>query len=248
MGNGQFQTCQHGHEMPIQDILGLPECQAQKGLHRCAVCAYNEGKAVAEGQRVFGEESEECSHNKYAPKNMLNSLPISQGGLERHKCVYHAYQLGIASVIEKSVGHTDIFDARTNIFDIGTTEKTVMAKSRIGQNIFRNKLMSYWQKTCPLTGIADSKLLRASHIKPWAKCETNPERLDVFNGLLLSSLWDAAFDSGLVSFADNGQVLTANNLSTKARITLNIESVIPLELSDKHLPTIAWHRENKFLG
>ena len=28
------------------------------------------------------------------------------------------------------------------------------------------------------------------------------QRLDVHNGLLLSALWDAAFDQGLVSFAD----------------------------------------------
>ena len=28
-------------------------------------------------------------------------------------------------------------------------------------------------------------------------------RLDVHNGLLLSALWDAAFDAGLISFADD---------------------------------------------
>jgi hypothetical protein len=31
---------------------------------------------------------------------------------------------------------------------------------------------------------------------------TEAQRLDVHNGLLLSALWDAAFDKGLVSFAD----------------------------------------------
>src|SRR5438093_853602 len=52
---------------------------------------------------------------------------------------------------------------------------------------------------CPLTGVTVPAVLRASHILPWADC-TDAQRLDVHNGLLLSALWDAAFDCGLVSF------------------------------------------------
>jgi hypothetical protein len=70
---------------------------------------------------------------------------------------------------------------------------------RIGQGIFRARLMDYRQGCCPLTGISDPALLRASHIIPWADCESDAERLDVHNGLLLSALWDAAFDAGLVA-------------------------------------------------
>ena len=35
--------------------------------------------------------------------------------------------------------------------------------------------------TCAVTGVAEPRLLRASHIKPWAKCDTDAERLDVFD-------------------------------------------------------------------
>jgi hypothetical protein len=63
---------------------------------------------------------------------------------------------------------------------------------RIGQDIFRDRLMNYWQRRYPLTGISDPVLLRASHIIPWADCQSDAERLDVHNGLLLSALWDAA--------------------------------------------------------
>jgi HNH endonuclease len=59
--------------------------------------------------------------------------------------------------------------------------------------------MDYWGARCPITGITDPTLLRASHIVPWAECG-DEHRLDVHNGLLLSG--DAAFDTGLVSFAD----------------------------------------------
>jgi hypothetical protein len=55
-------------------------------------------------------------------------------------------------------------------------------------------------------GITDPALLRASHIVPWSDCNDD-QRLDVHNGLLLSALWDATFDQGLVSFADDGAPL-----------------------------------------
>jgi predicted restriction endonuclease len=51
----------------------------------------------------------------------------------------------------------------------------------------------------------DPALLRASHIVPWAQCQTDALRLDVPNGLLMSALWDAAFDAGLVSFDDEAE-------------------------------------------
>ena len=38
--------------------------------------------------------------------------------------------------------------------------------------IFRARLMDYWQGRCPFTGISESGLPRAFHIKPWASCAT----------------------------------------------------------------------------
>jgi predicted restriction endonuclease len=64
--------------------------------------------------------------------------------------------------------------------------------------------MRTWNARCQLTSITDPDLLKASHIKPWANCTTVEERLDPMNGLLLSALWDAAFDRGLISFSDSG--------------------------------------------
>ena len=52
-----------------------------------------------------------------------------------------------------------------------------------------------------MTGLDVPELLRASHIKPWADCGTDAERLDVFNGLLLAPHLDAAFDAGFITIA-----------------------------------------------
>ncbi len=125
-----------------------------------------------------------------------------------------------------------------------TTEAERMAVQRVGQDIFRTHLLVYWQARCPLTGIADTALLRASHIRPWKDCETDDERLDVHNGLLLSALWDAAFDTGLVTFGDDGRPVFSPALSDTARAGLHWTSV--LRLTAHHKRQLAWHRTRIF--
>ena len=98
-----------------------------------------------------------------------------------------------------------------------------------------------------MTGIDEPGLLRASHIVPWADC-TDAQRLDVHNGLLLSALWDAAFDRGLISFADDGTVLASPKLSEAARKALGIATARPLPgLRDAHRANLAIHRDRKSL-
>jgi HNH endonuclease len=124
-----------------------------------------------------------------------------------------------------------------------TTEAERLVVQRIGQDIFRDRLMDYWQARCPLTGITDPALLRASHIIPWAECESDQMRLDVHNGLLLSALWDAAFDAGLVSFGDNGAPITSSRLSEVAATALGLHLGGRLSgLTDAHRENLAWHR------
>ena len=125
-----------------------------------------------------------------------------------------------------------------------TTETERLVIQRIGQNIFRNRLIDYWGARCPLTGVSEPELLRASHIKPWAACETDAERLDVHNGLLLSPLWDAAFDSGLVTFEDDGTPRFASSLTKTTRNALRWTG--PLSLTQAHLPQMNWHRHHIF--
>ena len=106
-----------------------------------------------------------------------------------------------------------------------TTEAERMVIQRIGQDVFRDALMDYWGGQCPLTGITEPALLRASHIVPWADC-TDAQRLDVHNGLLLSALWDAAFDRGLISFADDGTVLSSHMLGEAASNALGLATAL----------------------
>lgn len=94
--------------------------------------------------------------------------------------------------------------------EIPETQRAQLVKARVGQGIFRS-LVLLKHPVCRVTGVADKRLLRASHIKPW-KDSTNFERLDGNNGIMLSPHVDALFDQGLMSFEDNGRALFRNDL------------------------------------
>lgn len=121
-----------------------------------------------------------------------------------------------------------------------TTEVERLVVQRIGQDIFRDSLLDYWSGRCPITGITDTALLRASHILPWSECVEDSQRLDVHNGLLLSALWDAAFDRALVTFDEAGAPLYSPSLSPAARGTL--VCLQPLVLTDVHHSYLEHHR------
>ena len=124
-----------------------------------------------------------------------------------------------------------------------TTEAERLVIQRVGQDVFRDALMTYWGGRCAVTGVAEPRLLRASHIKPWARCETDAERLDVYNGLLLAAHLDAAFDAGLISFSDDGTILISTQFAKEDRDALGIHDQLALKrVGSGHLPNLAWHR------
>lgn len=125
-----------------------------------------------------------------------------------------------------------------------TTEAERLVVQRVGQQVFRDGLIDYWQGRCPLTGISDTALLRASHIIPWKDCPSDAERLDVHNGLLLSALWDAAFDRGLVTFDDGGCPICSSVLSASA--VDELRWINPISLTDKHRARLEYHRKEIF--
>lgn len=127
---------------------------------------------------------------------------------------------------------------------IGETEGERAQKFRIGQDIFRAALMEYWNGTCPLSGISNSELLRASHMMPWSDCTTDAQRLDVHNGILLSALWDAAFDAGLVTFDDDGIAMISSQMERAAIQALALDKKPKLSLRNEHQPYLAFHRQH----
>jgi hypothetical protein len=132
------------------------------------------------------------------------------------------------------------------IGDIGT-EIERLVKQRVGQDTFRQALMDYWGGACAVTGIDISEMLRASHLKPWAKCGSDEERLDVFNGFLLTANLDALFDRGLITFSDTGVLLCSSRISKQDRKKIGLQDELAVRwLAPEHQPYLAWHREHVF--
>ena len=124
-----------------------------------------------------------------------------------------------------------------------STEVERLVVQRVGQDIFRNSLLDYWENRCALTGLSVPPLLRASHIKAWSET-TDAERLDVYNGLLLSPDMDAAFDKHFFTLDEGGSVMVSSRLSQADRRVLGLDEPMILErLAEGHRPYLAWHRK-----
>ena len=102
------------------------------------------------------------------------------------------------------------------------TEREVLTRARIGQGLFRDKLMEKYSGKCIITGLAIPEVLIASHIKPWAVSD-NDARVSVDNGLLLSATFDRLFDNGLISFKEDGEILISCFIKPESRSMLRIQ-------------------------
>ena len=134
----------------------------------------------------------------------------------------------------------------------GETISSVIQR-RKSQNLFRTAVLSAYDYQCCVTGIADTRFLVASHIKPWAEDEHN--RLNPRNGLCLSTFYDRAFDIGLITFADDYRLMVSSELEKQQsnnhiRETFLERSGSTIELPDKFSPSpefMRWHRERLFI-
>jgi putative restriction endonuclease len=128
-----------------------------------------------------------------------------------------------------------------------TTEAERLVIQRVGQDLFRASLIDFWQGRCAITGLAVPELLRASHAKPWVRCDNDAERLDVYNGLLLAAHLDAAFDAGMIGVDEDGTVFISQELDASAQHILGLNEPLRVAgLVPSHSPYLAWHRRNVF--
>lgn len=159
-----------------------------------------------------------------------------------HHLVRRAFQL--SRTLPDELLH--VFEAKTHDLPKATEAERLVVQ-RVGQDVFRHGLLDYWEGRCSVTGLAVPELLRASHIKPWADCATDAERLDVYNGLLLAPHLDAAFDRGFVTAEDDGKLRVSPRLAPVDRELLGLNADFRIQkLADGHREYLPWHREHVF--
>ena len=127
------------------------------------------------------------------------------------------------------------------------SEKKRLIDARIGQGFFRNQILTR-TKHCLITNMDQLKFLEACHIKPWTKSNTS-EKINLYNGILLTPNCHKLFDLGYISFSANGNLLKSKKFHSTIYDKLFIEdgNVDRNILKNKETQIfLKWHRENIF--
>jgi hypothetical protein len=134
----------------------------------------------------------------------------------------------------------DIHHIETDV-SIPETQRLQLAKARVGQGFFRKQVILL-DGACRVTGVTDTRLLIASHIKPWREAN-NAERLCGYNGLLLSPHVDALFDEQLITFEDDGRMRVHSSLPRDVLERWSIDPDKRVErFRPQQAPFLAHHR------
>jgi putative restriction endonuclease len=190
----------------------------------------------------YRDKISELQAPKYAPFNINGGG--NQGYLYEISQEFADFLLGL-------VGHSrpDEVDIIKEIEDelppeLDSTEKEQIVKARIGQGLFKTKLLQFGHK-CKICSLNNLDFLRASHTKPW-KASNNLERLDAYNGFLLCPGHDALYDKGFISFADDGTIMISGNLDEQSGMLLNVHIHMKIEVLEGHKKYLAYHRESVY--
>jgi len=138
----------------------------------------------------------------------------------------------------------EIVDAKEigEFSELTETEVERIISSRRGQGKYRKDLIELWKK-CSVTRCEQVELLKASHIKPW-RDSNNFERLDPYNGLLLTPNLDALFDSGVVTFGSRGNIIVSKALDEKTLEALGVDTSAKLSMVPENCEKyLQYHRE-----
>lgn len=137
--------------------------------------------------------------------------------------------------------------------DFTGATRQVLVEQRIKQQFFRRAVLGSYRGRCCMSGLAEPRLLLASHIVPWSADKAN--RLNPANGLCLSALHDRAFDQGLITLEDDFTITLSEQLRQRdepfVREVLRPLAGRQIELPERFLPSVefvAWHRQQVFVG
>ena len=116
----------------------------------------------------------------------------------------------------------------------------------IAQRLFRGNLLRLWEGACAVTGVREPRVLRSSHIKPWAEA-TVQEKVDHFNGLLLVPNLDSLFNEGLISFKNDGRMLVSTDWRPDDQRRMHVTTELHLRsVHAESQPYLEFHRDVLF--
>ncbi len=195
-----------------------------------------------------------------APRLPEKNSPLQPNGNGNQNCYLGSISVELGELILELAGRKVTAKIQPKILEAGDdielqkienanipeTEKEQLTKSRVGQGIFRKRVEQI-EERCRLTGVEETSLLIASHIKPWRDC-SNSERLDGNNGLFLSPHADKLFDRGWISFLNDGSLLVKKGAETVLD-AWGIDRLVNVgPFSDAQSKYLDYHRNQIFIG
>lgn len=193
------------------------------------------GKYIFRG--VYRLDKSKTYHNHYVSKRIGTKIKLIGNPV---------YKIEIMDELQEE-SYTDYVKTVDNDIknlNLKGREKEALIKVRVGQGKFRDLLLRKYSKCC-LCGVDNTQFLVASHIKPWS--ESNPEeKMDDNNGFILCPDHDKLFDSGYISFSDNGNIIISSKLNSINQMFMNVNDSMKISLTEKNKEYLKYHRNNVF--
>lgn len=143
-------------------------------------------------------------------------LGLETGILES---VFNADQVSDSDLRESIDQNLRDWMARNPGKEVRETERDLLGTARVGQQRFARVVLENCDFKCVFCGLGfranalrSSRMLIASHIKAW-RASSNPERIDLQNGLAACPTHDAAFDSFLITVNSNLEIIVGAALT-----------------------------------
>jgi len=119
----------------------------------------------------------------------------------------------------------------------GKTREQIV-KVRVNQSFFRSSILASYNNTCCITGIQQTELLIAGHIKPWGIDEKN--RLNPQNGIAINGLHDKAFETGLITITPDYKIKVSSILAKQNKNQSIKEFFLKYDNQSIILPSRFW--------
>lgn len=160
---------------------------------------------------------------------LVSYIYVEKLGIESDPLYYWKLFVDFETILEKqngplvfNYGKKKKEDKTEKIDKIKQKEKNEIGKARVGQGKYREQLLEQCH-FCPFTMISDERLLIASHIKPWAASD-DKEKIDPYNGYMLSPLFDKLFDRGFITITEKRHIILSQYISAYTWKQLNLKN------------------------
>jgi len=193
----------HFRNPEIQKLAAITDRSSNSIAMKLANFASLDPKILGAGKRGLQGASRLDREMYTRFSSQWDQLVPSAASLWESRSDYPTHVPDRSRVHEASIGVQQEYYA-------GPSTVEAVVQQRRGQDFFRRAVLANYAETCCITGIAEPRLLVASHILPWG--ENHENRHNPANGVLLSGTMDKAFDQGLITIEPSGSVLVAERL------------------------------------